>query len=111
MLMTLIIDEGLSPEMNTIQKFVAEAQAYENSVKTAVYYVGHSYHCTMKSRIVAHTWVGDAGYKEVVKGALALLKPQLAILTVTGVPWSTPQDHAGAKPAPANSKGLTSKAS
>ena len=52
--MALIIDGGLALEVNTVKEFVAEAWAYENSVKTAVHYIGHSYNCTLQSRIVAY---------------------------------------------------------
>ena len=32
MVMALIIDEGLAPVVNTMEEFMFEAQAYENSV-------------------------------------------------------------------------------
>ena len=61
MIMALIMDGGLTPEKNTVQEFMAKAQAYENSIqayensiqayensiqayensmRTAVYYIG-----------------------------------------------------------------------
>ncbi|KAG6859879.1 hypothetical protein C0995_002547 [Termitomyces sp. Mi166 len=42
MLVTLICDGGLALEVNTIKEFVSEAQPYENSIKTAAYYLKHS---------------------------------------------------------------------
>ncbi|KAG6906225.1 hypothetical protein DXG01_015078 [Tephrocybe rancida] len=39
MLITLIRDGGLSPEVNTIEDFVSEAKAYETSLKTATHYL------------------------------------------------------------------------
>ena len=60
LLMTLIVDGGLSLEMNMVQKFVAKAWGYKNSMKTAMHYVGCSHHCTMKSGVVAHTWADKA---------------------------------------------------
>ena len=52
-MITLTMDEGLAPEVNTVKEFMAEAQAYENSVKTVAHYVGCSHHCTLQSGIVA----------------------------------------------------------
>ncbi|KAG6821928.1 hypothetical protein H0H92_016068 [Tricholoma furcatifolium] len=39
MLVSLICDGGLAPEVNTIEEFVSEAKAYENSLKTASHYL------------------------------------------------------------------------
>ena len=70
MLMALIMDGGLSPEVNTVQEFVAKAQAYKSSVKTAAHYVGRSHHRIVKGRIVTHTQTDEVVCKEVVKGAM-----------------------------------------
>ena len=75
MLMALIIDGGLSLEVNTVQKFMAKARAYESSMKIAVHYVGCSYHCTIKSRIITHTWADEVVHKEVAKRVVVPLKP------------------------------------
>ncbi|KAG6808239.1 hypothetical protein H0H92_004939 [Tricholoma furcatifolium] len=37
-------DRGLSPEVNTLEDFVSEVKAYENSVKTAAHYLEQSAH-------------------------------------------------------------------
>ncbi|KAG5349789.1 hypothetical protein C0989_001867, partial [Termitomyces sp. Mn162] len=46
MLVALICNGGLTPEVNTMEKFVLEAKAYKNSIKTAV----HHLECNIKSR-------------------------------------------------------------
>ncbi|KAG6913592.1 hypothetical protein DXG01_005702 [Tephrocybe rancida] len=42
MLIALIHDGGLSPEVNTIEDFVSEVKAYETSLKMATHYLEHS---------------------------------------------------------------------
>ncbi|KAG6807230.1 hypothetical protein H0H92_008298 [Tricholoma furcatifolium] len=42
MLIALIRDGGLSPKVNTLEDFVSEVKAYENSVKTAAHYLERS---------------------------------------------------------------------
>ena len=54
MLMALIIDGGLALEVNIVEEFMAEAQAYENSVKIVAHYVGHSCNCMLCSGTVAY---------------------------------------------------------
>ncbi|KAG6914112.1 hypothetical protein DXG01_002367 [Tephrocybe rancida] len=44
MLIALIRDGGLSPEVNTVEDFVSEAKAYETSLKTATHYLECSTH-------------------------------------------------------------------
>ena len=75
MLMTLIIEGVLALEANTIKEFVAKDQAYENSIKTAVHYVGHSHNCMLHSRIVAHKQAYKAVWKELEWGTVVPHKP------------------------------------
>ncbi|KAG5351816.1 hypothetical protein C0989_004808 [Termitomyces sp. Mn162] len=42
MLVALICNGGLAPEVNTGKEFVSEAKAYKNSIKTAAHYLEHS---------------------------------------------------------------------
>ncbi|KAG6886859.1 hypothetical protein C0995_003887, partial [Termitomyces sp. Mi166 len=41
MLVVLIRDGGLAPEVNIVEEFMSEAQAYENSIKTTAHYLKH----------------------------------------------------------------------
>ncbi|KAG6904843.1 hypothetical protein DXG01_006758 [Tephrocybe rancida] len=41
MLIALIHNGGLSPEVNTVEDFVSEAKAYETSLKMATHYLEH----------------------------------------------------------------------
>ncbi|KAG6914456.1 hypothetical protein DXG01_017172 [Tephrocybe rancida] len=47
MLIALICNGGLSPEVNTVEDFVSEAKAYETSLKTATHYLERSTHVKM----------------------------------------------------------------
>ena len=78
MIMALLMEEGLALEMNTIKEFVAEAQAYKNSVKTVGHYVWQSY--------VAPKQADKVVQKELAQSAVAPLKPQMAIPAVLEVP-------------------------
>ena len=89
--------------------YLAKAQAHKSSVKTVVYYVGCSHHHMIKSGIVTHTQADEVVCKEVAKGVMVPLKPWIAVPGISGVPWSTPQDCAGVKPSPANSKEVTGR--
>ncbi|KAG6871374.1 hypothetical protein C0995_005341 [Termitomyces sp. Mi166 len=42
MLVKLIRNRGLALEVNTVEEFVSEAQAHENSIKTTAHYLEHS---------------------------------------------------------------------
>ena len=88
MLIALIMDGGLLLEVNMVQEFVAKAQVYKSSVKTAVHYVEHSHHHMIKSGVVIYTGADEAVRKKMAKGALVPLKPWIATPGLVRVPWS-----------------------
>ena len=49
MLLALIIDGGLIPEVNIVEEFVTEARAYKSSVKIVAQYLGHNCNCASHS--------------------------------------------------------------
>ena len=100
MLLALIMDRGLAPEVNTVKEFVVEARAYESSVKTAVHYLEHNQNHASHSGPMVHKCVDKVVCREMAWGTLVPLKPWVALAAGAGAQCSTPRGQVLPKPTP-----------